>query len=184
MLDKNTFGATPAAYFLALRLNEVDNPVTTRKISKCMQHFRNILRDAEEAHKCRAITTTTLCWMLNRLNDQLDDTTIDMLSEERQLDRMAVNMMANVVRGEIKSNLNKSRKIRSLENQQLKLRLTTKDTNTEVRNGNGDLMGWEKVTFVPTTSQLTHIKDPKTVSFLQEKSKKKLKAAGKPNTLY
>lgn len=182
-LDKTTFGDTPAAMFLATRLNEVNNVVLTRKISRSMQHYRNIMRDARLAHEGRSITTQTLSWIVSRLNDQLNQTVADMC-EATGADELSIDLMSNVIRGEIKRIINKARQINHIERQQRNIGMKETSNSTDVRNANGVLVGYEKTTFHPITPQLVRMKDPKTSVALQKKSAAKLKAAGKPNTLY
>ena len=183
-LDKTTFGDTPAAMFLSTRLNEIRNPVLTRKISKCIIHYRCLMKDAKSAHDCRAISTTTLNWMMARMNDQLDDTAVEFHLPEKNHDAVTVDLMINVIRGEIKDIINKARKITNIERQQLVMGLTTRDRHVDIRNGNGDLLGYEVTRFTPKDVHLRHIPDLKTSRMLQIKSRDKLKKANKPNTLY
>ena len=183
-MDKTTFGDTPAAMFLATRLNDIADVKLTRKVSKCIIHYRCLMKDAKDAHECRAISTTTLNWMMARMNDQLDDTAVEFHLPEKKHDETAVDLMINVIRGEIKDIVNKARKITNIERQQLVMGLTTKENRVDIRNGNGDLLGVEVTKFKPIDVDLASIPDSKTSRMLQIKSRNKLKAAGKPNTLY
>jgi hypothetical protein len=181
MLNKNTFGDTPAAMYLAERLNVLNDKKLTRKISAHINRIRAMLAEMVEAHNVRVIKTHTLSSFLSDQSKKIDDMVLRLVQDS---DELAVNLMANVLKGDIKRITHKARKIIHIERAQHNLGLTTKINRTVIHNTDGVVIGHEVTQFCPTTTKLDQIVDLKQSWSLQIKSRNKLKRLGKECKLY
>ena len=73
MLNKFTFGNTPAAIFLVDRLNQLDNKKFTRKISTILCEFRKIIGELIKAHQDGSLSTHTLSVTVELLHDKIEN---------------------------------------------------------------------------------------------------------------
>ena len=86
MLDKNTFGVTPAAIYLASRLNTINSKKFTRRISATMQQYRKMMNEVVAGYNCEALSVGTVGSIMNSVNDNLDKTVVSMLSDRASYD--------------------------------------------------------------------------------------------------
>jgi hypothetical protein len=180
MLDKHTFGKTPAAIYLADRLNFLDDPKYTRKMSSRIHDIQAVIADATRAHEAGLLSIHTLNFIANALRERIEDDTANLLEGELYIgsggqempDTLSINLMANVLIGELKSISRRTREVKLLKTKQQ--RLVTK------------IAGDSSLKKVMTMKNITisDVKDPTTPESLIERSRQKLKRKGLKNTLY
>lgn len=177
-LDKHTFGKTPAAIYLADRLNFLDDPKYTRKLSVKIHSVQAIMADAVRAAEAGMLSVKTLNFISSHLRLDIEDTADNLLSEEMYIgsggqempDTLSVNLMSNVLIGELKSVVRRCREVTLLKHKQQRLI--------------GSIDG--KVKKVLTVKPITigDVKDPTTAETLIARSRAKLRRKGLTNTLY
>lgn len=166
-LDKYTFGKTPAAIYLAHRLNEINNKKFTRKISSRIAEIRKMIRDMGNAYIADQIDTHTLISFVSflrlRVSEMADDLLFARKEEDVVLYTLCVNLMANILIGDIKNIIRKTQKICMLEQQYTKLVKYRKSINIR---------------------SMKSVKDDITPETLIKKSKQSLARRGLKDSLY
>lgn len=180
MIDKYTFGKTPAAIYLADRLNMLNDPKYTRKASSKIHDVQAVIADAIRAHEAGLLSIHTLNFISSALRKKIEDMADDMWNGEPYIgsgghempDKLSINLMANVLIGELKSVSRRTREVKLLKTKQQ--RLVTK------------IVGDVSLKNVMTVKNITigDVKDPTTPEILINRSRAKLKRKGLPNTLY
>ena len=98
---------------------------------------------------------------------------------------LSVNLMANVLRGEIKSIFRRTKAAKTLIRQQQKSGMTDRTDTVYLFDDEGDtVIGTKDVRYRPSRPDLNHFVDPKSPYKLVIKSKAKLKRKGKPCSFY
>ncbi len=180
MLDKHTFGKTPAAIYLADRLNFLNDPKYTRKVSSRIHYVQAIIADAIRASEAGMLSIKTLNFISCRLRLDIENVSADLLHEESYVgsgghempDALSINLMSNILIGELKSVVRRCREVTLLKDKQQKMI--------------GKIVGDARLKNVMTVKPITigDIKDPTTAETLIARSRAKLKRRGLPNTLY
>jgi hypothetical protein len=114
MLDKFTFGNTPAAIYLADRLNELNNHRLTRKISSVLCKFRRTMTELTNANNAGIMCTNTTAMFAERTRVDIQNTGSDMIfkiqEEDCYYDERCINLMVNIICGELKSMIRRLQK--------------------------------------------------------------------------
>ena len=113
MLDKYTFGNTPAAIYLADRLNEINSVLLTRKISSVLCKYRRTIAELEAANNAGIMCTNTTAMFAERIRIDIQNTGYDLLCKQAKedqscidlsyIDIRCVNLMVNLICGEVKN---------------------------------------------------------------------------------
>ncbi|NCP98406.1 hypothetical protein GW796_00835 [archaeon] len=111
-LDKNTFGKTPAALYLADYLNTLDQPLVAKRTGKIMSGFRNTILQLAKANDAGILTAHNLARVISSMRSNLFIEVGDSL---------ASNLVTNIIVGEMKILLRKSSDIRKIEIMQKKV---------------------------------------------------------------
>lgn len=176
MLDRNTFGKTPAAIYLADRLNIIDNSVYTRKMSKQIHAFQGIISDAIKAQESGKIEMKTFNWIMEKVRQDVKLKASNFFNDESVNesvhDKLSCNLFENILIGELKSVNRRVREVALLRTKQNRL-IGTMSQIPEIF----DVMKFEKIT-------IANAKDYFNVDSLIEKSRAKLDRKNKPNTFY
>lgn len=104
MLDKNTFGSTPAAVYLADRLNELNQPRLTTNVTHVLCCTQRILGELVNAHTAGFISSKTIAFLTEKMRVHTQNTSHDMLHDkEHNYDPTVINLMTNVLCGSFKN---------------------------------------------------------------------------------
>jgi len=169
MLDKFTYGKTPAAIYLAARLNEFGNPKMSRIVTSHLCRVNTMLNELESSNCAGEMSVRTLSFLTELLRDQLKR-----LEQEGGFltsDKTVNNLVSNVIIGKMKSVQRRSREAT------LESKLAHRANGIIIRDSL--TKSFEEV-FVPVCK----IIDPIDAETLQVKSRAKLDRRGKSNTLY
>lgn len=166
MLDKHTFGKTPAAIYLADRLNVLDDSKYTRKVSSRIHDVQRVIAEMVAANEAGILSIHTLGFMSTAMREKIEILARNLYALKH--DDLSMNLFQNVLKGELKSIVRRSREVKLLKTKQQ--RLMTKVGNDRL------------LTVTPIT--IGDIKDPTTPESLIEKSRAKLKRKGKQSNLY
>ena len=192
MLNKFTFGNTPAAIFLVDRLNQLDNKKFTRKISTILCEFRKIIGELIKAHQDGSLSTHTLSVTVELLHDKIENTIDHLLTKSGAdygdnpdlPDVLAANLTLNIIKGELKSVFRRSRKIHHMEKEQQRLLHRLYSSDKSVYDKDNLLLGKYARKFTPHKVNIDHIPEEINAKTLQEKSKRKLARLNKKCELY
>jgi len=179
MLDKFTFGKTPAAIYLADRLNTLNDPKYSRKISSHIHSIQSLIVELIEANEAGNVSINLLSFTSKALRNRIKAIAQNLYEEKPHLgsgghqvpDVLAINLMTNVMMGDLKS----------IDRRAMGVTLMKKSQEALFRH-------LEKTGVVPTTVSkkltIADIKETTTADSLIERSRRKLKRLGLPNTLY
>lgn len=122
MLDKFTFGKTPAARFLADRLNEINDQKLTHRVSSVINATTQRINEAVYLHKRLGMSTSLLYYVVDKISQDVSATATDMIRgvHSTVYDQVCCNLMANVLRGHIKSIKRRLVHVVNIQNQQKK----------------------------------------------------------------
>lgn len=174
MLDKYTYGNTPAAIFLAERLNTLGNQVMIRKVSSFLDQKNRVLNEVVEAHLAGYLSTRALSALVNLMRREVAD------SKKQVGDELAQNLMHNVMVGKIKSVLRRTQTSILLDHQanrdldRFKRSVFPTDLDPELQK---QLRRFRVVTPIDADDTITPVT-------LRERSKQKLARKNKTCTLY
>lgn len=192
MLNKFTFGNTPASIFLIDRLNQLNSKKFTRKISTIICEFRKIIGELIKAHQDGSISTHTLNVTVELLHGKIENTIDHLLNKSgadygdntNLPDVLVANLTLNVIKGELKSVFRRSRKLHHMEKEQQRLLYRLYSSDKDVRNNENFLLGKYSRKFTPNKINIAYIAEDINAKTLQEKSKKKLARLNKKCELY
>jgi hypothetical protein len=102
-LDKNTFGGTPAAMYLADRLNDINSTKLTRKVSNFICSVRRPLSEVVAAHNAGFLSTRTISRYVEDMRIHVQNAADDLRRMNGELDEVCINLMANVLAGDLKN---------------------------------------------------------------------------------
>jgi hypothetical protein len=179
-MHKNTFGKTPAAIYLADRLNILNDPKYTRKISSIIHRVQSVMADSIKASEVGLLSTKTLNFIIARLRRDVEDASNTLINIESYVgsggylmpDQLSANLMSNILIGELKSATRRCRKVKLLKHKQQQL------------VGRVAIDASLKSEILLKKITIRDVKDPTTPEFLIERSRAKLKRKGKVNSLY
>jgi hypothetical protein len=179
MLDKFTFGKTPAAIYLADRLNTLNDPKYSRKISSHIHTIQSLIAELIEAHESGSVSINLLNFTSRSLRAQIKVIAQNLYNDPPHTgsgghpvpDVLAINLMTNVMMGDLKS----------IDRRAAGVTLYKKSQEAIIRH-------LEKTGVTPTAAPkkltIADIKETTTADTLIERSRRKLKRLGLPNTLY
>jgi hypothetical protein len=181
MLDKNTFGKTPAAIYLADRLNLINDPKYSRKLSKMIHNIQATIADAVQAAETGALSIKTLHFISRHLRLDIEDAADNLKQEmlyvgsggHEMPDLLSINLFENVLKGELKSVFRRASEVRFLKDKQDRVVNKILRDNPEASD-----------TLVIKPITIADVKDPTTPESLIKRSREKLKRNGRVNTLY
>ena len=96
MLDRNTFGKTPACIYLAEHLNSVQNKKLTRKVGCVLQDGRESLNQLYASHEMHNLDVKNYKKFLNFLHADV------LIKVEVLNDELVKNLVSNILVGEIR----------------------------------------------------------------------------------
>lgn len=184
MLDKTTFGNSPAALYLVEVLNEVDDPRFTRKLGGIISDTRRLMRAIENANMLNVFDSRVVGQMLGlvflKLNetfseDILQTAGIAITDDDWDACHLARNLTENICRGEYKQLARRLQQVRILEQS---LARQTGKMQRSIDSYDIPL----KIRHEPVT--LDNVADVITSETLRDKSRAKLQRTGKPAKLY
>lgn len=185
-IDRNTFGSTPAAIYLAEQLNIIDNPKVLRKASAFINSCRVIIADGVRAHNNGFIGIKTLYFIVDSLSEKVKENAISVRFDPTLGDYpLVINLVTNVLIGEIKSIKRRAQEIAHINHIQAQLQgACDNDLRSVILDKNG-----VKLATVGSNIQLAHVgisdvKDPTNVDILVQRSKRRLSRLNKHDTLY
>lgn len=96
--DKNTFGNSPAAMYLTLKLNEQGDPILARKVGKVLRETRELLHDIVACHVLtNEMKRASFCKLLNMVRDRAKS------SANKLPDTFIGHLVLNILTGEIRT---------------------------------------------------------------------------------
>lgn len=169
------------------RLNDVGSKKFTRKISSRIAEIRKMINQISNAHIAGQIDTHTLgsfvTFLRLRVTNMANDLLITHNEEDVVLDLMCVNLMTNILIGDIKNIVRKTQRIRVIEQQQS--RLVAHDHRSPIMSDdNKNVIGWDHKIISLNPISLESVKDDITPETLIKKSKHSLARRGLKDTLY
>jgi len=193
MLDKNTFGKTPAAMYLVEVLNQRNSKVLNRKVGAKLHAHRALLKQLEDANEAGILSVHNLAAVIHTLRSTVDANHLECLPA----DAIVGELVHNIIIGELKSLARRAQHGRHLEREQARLMRSNQDREDvrtewdmesyireEVHTGTYKLGTTITHQFVPNPVKVKYIGETVTAESLQEKSRQKLARLSKPNTLY
>ena len=163
MIDKYTFGKTPAAIYLAEHLNQLGDPRLVRKAQKRLVGPRKILNELYASHAKGCLSAQTLYSMAESVKSYTVDLSSNDEAGDVKLDELAVNLIENIIIGEVKS---------------IKRRVQA-EVIARISEGKR-----KKADPKLHLTMITNVEDSITPELLIERSKKKLRRLNKPDSLY
>jgi len=194
MLDKHTFGKTPAAIYLADRLNVLNDPRYTQKVSSRIHEVQTAIADIVKAHEAGHIKLHTLNFFVSFMRQKIIGIKTNFLQSELYVgsgshimpDVLSVNLMTNVLVGELKSITRRSRQVKILKTKQQRVVTKLRQDGFETmlcHDGDHVLARVDEQLVIPNIT-LANVVDETTAEVLIRRSRKKLERLGKPTTLY
>jgi hypothetical protein len=184
MLDKNTFGDTPASLYLVEVLNERNNSKLVRKVSSKIHGVRTLIGQLETSNAAGFLSAHHIGEIIHLMRNS-DQLTIAV--DEK--DTIVKELTTNICVGELKSLQRRVTKARHLEHRQAILVGQCRDGKPIYEKTGGDTLGYlvgvmETSMFVPYPIKVAHISEDITSETLKARSRRKLLRQGKKNTLY
>lgn len=182
MLDKNTFGKTPAAIYLAHHLNAVGSKKLIQKISRFFDGIQRTINELEASNRAQLLSAHVIGAFIVPLQDRAREC----YSSIEIDNKLAAQLMTNVMMGSIKE---LARKVTITRHIEQKLVRTIYDQNyTQEKLDDGyskEFVGEPKMVKYPhRILPISWAQDEITPETLVEKSKAKLKRRGKQNDFY
>lgn len=170
-LSKYTFGNTPAAIYLADRLNQIESPKWTRKISSKIHSFQTTIAQLTKANSHGIIDARTLSFTVEALHQRVYEVGDRLMRGflekspvgEELPDVLSIDLMMNVVMGDLKHLKRGIHDIKLLK--QNAIRVTQPPQK------------------VPNFT-ISDVSDPIDADLLVERSKQRLSRRKKQNTFY
>jgi hypothetical protein len=176
MLDKRTFGSTPAAVYLADRLNELNDSQQTHRISSYINNTKKVINEAVDMHVNHGMSTRLLYFIANKIACDVSKTADDMIKGVHGItyDQTSCNLMANVLRGHVKSIKRRLEDVVHIHRHQKRAKIA--NVSKPVVNNKSTVLG--KTEFVPLTITIANIPDMTNECTLAAKSIKRLRRVG------
>lgn len=105
MLDKFTFGNTPAAIYLVQELNRVNSSKLNRKVSSVLNNQNRLVKEVVGAFESGSLSLHGFGAIMNMLRDRVKN-----IKTEFEND-LVTNLVSNMIAGNIKSILRRSTKV-------------------------------------------------------------------------
>lgn len=116
MINEFTFGKTPAAIYLADRLNALNNSKLTRKISTMIRDLQNIVNEIEKSNSVGFLSAHVIGFMIDPLRDRIKASRANI----EKIDQLSANLMANVMCGSVKDVAYRVMEVRHIEQQDVR----------------------------------------------------------------
>lgn len=176
MLDKRTFGNSPAAIFLADRLNELDDHRQTHRVSSFINNTSKMLNEAVKMHIQNGMSTKMLYFIVDNISRDVANTAWDMQTGADGVvyDQTTCNLMANVLRGQVKSVKRRLEKVVRIHRQQA--RVQNSSAVKMVLNDKSTVIG--QTEFVPRKITISSVADSNNEISLHARSVRRLKQRG------
>lgn len=160
-LDPKTFGEAPAAMYLVELLNQRNNPVLTRKVSRALAGSRELINEIGDAHlKFDVLSTRTLSRLLDMLSNYNQTVATASIAK---MDPFIAQITVNVLEGSVKTWKRRTQEA------------VRKFSNIARNTPSGMTVPYVLAAPIP---------NEKDASTLRARSKRYLKSKGKLDTLY
>mgnify|MGYP001212135444 CR=1 FL=1 len=166
MLDKFTFGKTPACMYLAKILNDLQDNRLNSKVSKILVSYKENLKQLEKANEQNILSVKNLNMNINIMRNNLN---INIDNE------LVSNLVHNIIIGDMKSILRKVKKVRVIENAQKHLKKKVENGKSFTTKDGYVIVAKENDKLLEPKYNITHIQDYITPESLTEKWDKKMK---------
>ena len=185
-INSRTFGATPAALYLAERVNQLNDKKYLRQLSTIIHSVQSTLADTLRAHEAGVLSIKTVNYVAGNLRLKVENAVARLKQVEPYVgsggcnmpDELSIDLMCNMLIGDLKSVARSSREV-TLEKKRKVQKLTAltfeNPTFDELVNAVRDAQ--KKVT-------INDFPDDKTPAVLIARSLKKLAKLGAVSTLY
>ena len=173
MLDKRTFGSTPAAIFLVDRLNALNDAKQTHRVSSCINAIKKLINEAIEMHTDHGMSTKLLYFIVDKIAADVTETANDMIKGTHGItyDQTVVNLMVNVLRGQVKSIKRRLAQVVNIHNRQ-KRELLLAEAPKISKTKNGIVIG--KIEYRATRVTIAKVVDHTNEFKLRGKSRRRL----------
>lgn len=168
MLDKRTFGNSPAAIFLADKLNELNDYHLTRQVSSFINRASKLINEAVRLHTDHQMSTTMLYFIVDNISRDVANKANDMQAGANGVvyNKVVCNLMANVLRGQIKSIKRRLEKVVRIHHQQNRAKIT--NVPKAIFDGRSTVLG--KTGFIPNVITISSVPDLTNELTLTQKS--------------
>ena len=119
-LDKNTFGDSPAAIYLVHQLNSIDNKKMIRKVASNLTTIHRIINDIVHCQIFDRVSMQTVNFVAASLREKANDLHEYFVTTYPEHPVIG-NLVKNLIVGEIKTIIRKSRKIKNLTKSQRRI---------------------------------------------------------------
>lgn len=186
MLNKYTFGSSPAAIYLAENLNIINNSKLNRKVSSFINSIRAILTQSVNANEAGIINVKTLYFIVDALSERVKWNRSRLsLDAEWASYQLIVDLTANILIGEIKSIKRRAQKVAHVNHMQAQLIGSCHNMPPlSLRNNDNVIVAEIGPTIQLANVSVNDIEDPTNDDVLIARSKKRLQRLGKTDTLY
>jgi hypothetical protein len=191
-LDQFTFGKTPAALYLVRALESQEPTIKRNVVRSCsvrIRNFNNNVRDIMSAVDGGFMSAHTAANLFRILRDDATKLKLDQEFEDKEL---VLNLLRNVVIGNIKSAMRKTSVLRKIEVKSASLEKLKKSSKQQV-----DGLGYTEFLveglpagfiapngeFIRDLVYSTQVNDPVTPEILTERSWKRCVRQNKPHTI-
>ena len=176
MLDKRTFGNSPAAIFLADKLNALGDQRQTHRVSSFINSTSKMINEAVALHLDHQMSTTMLYFVVNNISRDIANKADDMRVGANGVvyDPIVCNLMANVLRGQIKSVKRRLEKVVRIHRQQNRVKIA--NATKTVVNEKLTILG--RTEFVPRKITISSVADQTNEHTLARKSISRLRRLG------
>lgn len=155
MMNKFTYGNTPAAMFLVEHLKMTASPKLIRKVTRTMTDFNAIVNDLEAGNEAGLLSAHTIGALAAALRERAQNTLVGD-------DLLVRNLVVNILTGRIKDLTRRVQLVRIFEKQQTRVKDVDK----------------------LHTKPISDVEDTITHTLLIDRSKRRLKKLSKQDTLY
>jgi len=200
MLDKHTFGKTPAAIYLADRLNVLNDERYTQKLSSKIHAMQACINDVVRAHENDYLDLKTLAFFVKSMRRTVEDTAQNFLEYDQYVnkaghpmpDKLSIDLMMNIIKGELKSISRRAREVRLLKDKQNRVLHALKrevnvsfdDQSEFTTKVEKDAIVLAEVIFETPNITIKDVKDETTPETLMARSRAKCERLGKSTTFY
>ena len=180
MLDKRTFGNSPAAIYLADMLNALGDKRQTHRVSSFINSTSKMINEAVALHLDHQMSTTMLYFIVDNISRDVANKADDMRVGANGIvyDPVVCNLMENVLRGQIKNVKRRLEKVVRIHQQQNRAKI--KNASKIVVNDKAIVLG--KTEFVPRKITISSVPDTTNEHTLVSKSIKRLHRLGVDKT--
>ena len=189
LLEKFTYGRTPAAIYLAAHLNKLNDPKLMRKVSHRLAEFRTLLNELEASNTEGSLSLRSLGSIVSMLNASAKLKKEELLAAGHT-DTLVLHLMTNLMVGDSKSLLRRAGRAKVLtrlgQQTHREVNGALETSEGEIFSEEGYLVGVRKPDNTVQGFKFTagEMEDTTTPEHLAEKSRRNLARRGKPCELY